>query len=106
MARQGKPYLGLAAIQDQHPFDAAGSTWPSFDRTPVISCREGRAARISTLVQLILFRYLYAAAWTAYQDGDLEAVFPLGTYRLRRDHHVRVSGVDRPRATGPPPLAA
>jgi len=94
-------FMGIEAVMAQDPRDSAGPTWPTFARNPRIACKGDSAARFAILEELVSWRIRYRLAWEARKAGDLEAVFPLGTFELRRDHHVRIRG-----ATGPPALAA
>jgi hypothetical protein len=99
---QGKTrYMGVEAVLAQDPRESAGPTWPTFARNPRIACKGDSVARFAILEELVAWRVRYRLAWEARKAGDLEAVFPLGTFLLRRDHHVKIRG-----ATGPPLLAA
>jgi len=101
--------MGVVAALAQDPRSSAGSVWPSFARVPRIACKGDRAARFAILEELVSWRIRYRMALElrrqalAAQDGTAHLIeFPLGTYQLLRDHHVRIRGVTR----APPSLAA
>ena len=85
-------YMGVEAVLAQDAGDSAGPTWPTFARNPRIACKGDSVARFAILEELVSWRIRYRLAWEARKAGDPEAVFPLGTFLLRRDHHVRIRG--------------
>ena len=63
-----------------------GEDW--FSLNPEIAAKD-RDIRIAAIQALVNFRKDYRFAWEAYQDGDLDAEFPAGSWWMPRYAHCR-----------------
>ncbi len=90
-ARYGK-VLGPVAARNVRPFQRA-KTWETFGVIhPHFATGPGRVAeRVEAAEQLVAFLEDYRACWRRYRAGELDVVFPYGTYLMRVRHHVRVA---------------
>jgi REP element-mobilizing transposase RayT len=80
---QGRTFLGERGVLRQDPESSPTTKAPRRQRNPRIACRD-KKTRIAAIKALQQFERCYRAARTAWRDGDLAAVFPAGTYWLRR----------------------
>ena len=84
-ARSG--FLGVARVLRQKP---NGRPAPGERRralSPRVAARD-KWKRIEALGRLVEFLRAYRSAWAARQAGEVDAVFPCGTYLLRVVHGV------------------
>jgi putative transposase len=86
---EGTRVLGRAQVLQQRPSDRPGSHEPRRALSPRVAS-VNKWARFETLQRNKLFVAAYRAARDLWQAG-MEAVFPLGTYWLRRFANVTVS---------------
>lgn len=87
-----RKFKGVAWVLGQKPTDRPASEAPRRELNPRVAAR-CRWKRIEALTRLKDFVDDYRRAWAARRAGDLDAVFPAGTYLLRVLHGVPCAGV-------------
>jgi putative transposase len=87
--RNGTRILGVAAIKRQSPFATAKSREERFGLDPRIAAKR-KWVRIAALQRLKTFQAHYRDALDRRRRGDLDVVFPAGTYKLALLGLVRV----------------
>jgi REP element-mobilizing transposase RayT len=80
-------FLGAARVLKQNPRSRPSSVEPRRNMRPRVAARN-KWMRIEALVRLKEFVRAYRAAWAERRAGNLDAVFPAGTYLLRVLHSV------------------
>jgi hypothetical protein len=75
--------MGRRAVLDQKWNDRPGSREPRRKLDPRVAARS-KWSRIEALLRNRAFREAYAAARAAFVTGFGQAIFPAGTYWLRR----------------------
>jgi hypothetical protein len=98
-ARQGRPPLGARAISRLHPWseprtlrESRGQRVPSFR----IGARGivGQQAHVEAALETRGFRDGYRQARLAREAGDMQRLFPFGTYQMRVRHGAAVATPD------------
>ncbi|HET9953801.1 MAG TPA: hypothetical protein VFQ61_04840, partial [Polyangiaceae bacterium] len=84
--RSGAKLLGRKAVLRASAFDTPQSSEPRRNLRPAVACRD-EATRVHVLTQLLAFRRAHEAARQRVAAGELEAMFPYGTYRMRLMGH-------------------
>ena len=92
--RTRTPILGVRAIKDQSPYETPATSEERRGITPRVAAKS-KWARIAALQRNKRFELRYRQALAARRAGDLQVLFPAGTYKLRLLGLVRVE---------PPPL--
>lgn len=82
-----RAFVGVARILKQDPRSRPASVEPRRNLRPRIAARN-KWMRIDALVRRKEFLRAYRAAWAERRAGNLDAVFPAGTYLLRVLHGV------------------
>jgi putative transposase len=82
--RQGRPFLGRRGVLRQRVADRPGDHEPHFELNPRVAGRD-KWKRIEALGRLRSFRSSYRQAWEQFRAGLRGAVFPAGTWKLRRE---------------------
>ena len=82
--RQGRPFLGRRAVLQQRVTDRPGDHEPHFGLNPRVAGRD-KWKRIEALARLRSFVAAYRRAWEQLKAGFRVAVFPAGTWKLRRE---------------------
>jgi hypothetical protein len=85
----GIPILGVATIKDQSPFETPATSEERFGISPRVAAKS-KWARIAALQRNKRFLERYREAFEARRRGDLDFLFPFGTYQLRVIGLVRV----------------
>jgi REP element-mobilizing transposase RayT len=85
---EGRRFLGRANVLRQDPFASPRSAEPRRRLSPRVATRD-KWRRIESLLRLKSFESEYRDARLAFEQGDREVVFPVGTYLLRRRFQVR-----------------
>jgi putative transposase len=75
------PILGVHAIKDQSPYETPATSEDRFGITPRVAAKS-KWARIEALQRHKRFVAAYREAFEARRRGDLDVVFPYGTYHL------------------------
>jgi REP element-mobilizing transposase RayT len=83
--KHGGKFLGVKAALAQDPFGCPRSFEPRRGLSPRIAARD-KWKRIEALLRLKTFVDAYREAWAARRAGNLNAVFPAGTYLMRVLH--------------------
>ncbi|MDA3864790.1 MAG: transposase [Deltaproteobacteria bacterium] len=88
--RDHKKPLGKRKILKQDPFSRPlkGSSEGGFN--PAVACKD-KELRIKATSWLKNFRISYRKAWERYRRGERDVEFPYGTFKLVREHDVRVA---------------
>ncbi|MEM9188022.1 MAG: hypothetical protein AAGF12_02505 [Myxococcota bacterium] len=76
--------LTMKHTKQASSYEVFGSLNPQFAAGGVVEAAKRAVAKIRA------FRLRYAAAWKAYKEGDLDAVFPFGTWCMRVRYHCAV----------------
>jgi hypothetical protein len=87
-ARTGRRVLGRKAILRQSPYACPKSFCPRRGLKPRVAARN-RQLRREQLARNKSFRHRYRAAYERRRAGELEVLFPYGTYALARQGLVR-----------------
>lgn len=87
--RTGKRVLGRRGVRGQHWLDVPTTFEPRRDLRPRVATRNVWA-RVEALMRNRAFAKAYTKARAAWLDG-LDAVFPVGTYWLRRFANVPIA---------------
>ena len=80
---EGRSFMGRAKVLRQSPFDSPRSHEPRRQLNPRVAGRS-KWARIEAIQRLKSFIDDYRQAWSAFRRGDRAALFPHGTYWMRR----------------------
>ena len=88
--RNGRPFMGVAAVLAQDPHKPVGETAPSFTRNPRIAGRRRLKAFFERLRELVEWRQRYREALLRWRAGDRRAAFPFGSYSMPRMHGALV----------------
>ncbi|HET9595864.1 MAG TPA: hypothetical protein VFP65_09805 [Anaeromyxobacteraceae bacterium] len=80
-------FLGVARVLRQKTTASPAGREPRRKLNPRIAARD-KWKRIEALGRLVEFLVRYQRAWDARREGDVDAVFPAGTYLLRVLHRV------------------
>ena len=88
--RDGRPFMGIAAVLAQDPHKSVGETSPSFARNPRIAGRRRLKSFFERLAELVEWRQRYRDALLRWRSGDRRARFPYGSYALPRMHGALV----------------
>ncbi len=83
LAECSRTIAGPAAVKAQNPFDCPKSHRPAKDFNPSVACAS-KWHRVEALQRIKEFLDAYLDAWRDFQKGNKEAVFPAGTYWMRR----------------------
>ncbi|MGE0788101.1 MAG: transposase [Sandaracinaceae bacterium] len=87
----GWKVLGAVAVRAASPYRRATSFEPFGTRRPHLAAGRGqKQARLEAIAALREFRAAYRAALAQWRAGERDAVFPAGTYKMRRLHGVHV----------------
>ncbi len=107
VAEEGRSFLGIRSIRAQSPFDRPKTREPRTNLNPRIACRD-KWKRIEAIGRRKVFLNRYRQAFSAWREGNTEAVFPVGTYWMRHHAGARCAeglcAVDAARSLPPPPL--
>jgi len=94
-ARRGRPVRTPDEVRAIHPYDepktlreAGGQTVPCF------RVGGGPLARMKGAVEVTAWRKQYREARKRWEAGDRDAVFPHGTYQMRRRYDAKVADPD------------
>jgi REP element-mobilizing transposase RayT len=99
----GRSFMGMAAAMRVSPDDTPNTVEPRRTLNPRFACRD-TDGRITALRGYTTWLLTYRAAYREYRRGNLDALFPDGTYLMRIHHHVRVgAGAPETVAFPPPP---
>jgi REP element-mobilizing transposase RayT len=85
VASSGRRFLGVARILAQHPFGRPPPSEARRKLNPRVAGRD-KWKRIEALARLAAFVDRYRAALDERRAGNLEVVFPAGTYLMRVAH--------------------
>jgi putative transposase len=88
VAAENRRFLGADWVTAQHPFGQPATAAPMGALRPRLACRD-KWKRIEALHRLAEFARAYREAFAAWKKGVRDALFPPGTYQLRRTHGVR-----------------
>jgi len=91
VASRGGAFVGAAKVLAQKPRSAPAPGEPRFGLNPRIAARD-KWKRIEAISRLKSFLAAYRAAWRERRAGARDALFPAGTYLLRRMHGVQCAG--------------
>jgi REP element-mobilizing transposase RayT len=91
LEREGRTFLGAAAVLAQSPFARPGTAEPRRGLSPRVACRN-KWKRIEALGRLKEFVFAYKAALDAWREGVRDALFPEGTWKMRVLHAARCAG--------------
>jgi hypothetical protein len=86
----GKKVLGMKRVRAQH-FRAIPGCEDMFGRQPTVSASD-KWGRIEGIVRRRVFESAYKLARMLWLDGDRDAVFPNGTWLMRKRFGVRCLG--------------
>ncbi|HET8569781.1 MAG TPA: hypothetical protein VFM93_12455 [Candidatus Limnocylindria bacterium] len=89
--RRGRGFLGVAGVLAQKPTARPAPGERRRTLRPRVAAGD-KWKRIEALGRLVEFLRAYRDAWAARCAGDLDAVFPCGTYLLRVMHGVSCAG--------------
>jgi REP element-mobilizing transposase RayT len=87
IASSGRRFAGVARVLAQHPFGRPAPGEPRRKLNPRAAVRD-KWKRIEALARLAAFVDRYRAALDDRRAGNLDAVFPAGTYLMRVAHGV------------------
>jgi hypothetical protein len=87
--KTGIPILGVRTIKDQSPYETPATSEERFGIKPRVACRS-KWARIAALQRNKHFEAAYREAFERRRHGDVDVVFPFGTYKLQVLGLVRV----------------
>ncbi|MBT8492278.1 MAG: hypothetical protein KJO07_04395 [Deltaproteobacteria bacterium] len=87
---EGKSFLGADAVLRQKIDGSPNSFEPRRTLSPTLACRD-KWRRIELLQATTEFRRDYKSAMEQWMAGNREAVFPLGTYKMRVIHRARIA---------------
>jgi putative transposase len=87
--KTGIPILGVRTIKDQSPYETPATSEERFGIKPRVACKS-RWARIAALQRNKHFEAAYREAFERRRHGDVDVVFPFGTYKLQVLGLVRV----------------
>ncbi|MBN2724716.1 MAG: hypothetical protein JXR95_11655 [Deltaproteobacteria bacterium] len=82
-------WLGVESIKRVDPFTAPKTESPLWILKPNFISAD-RDKRYSMWLQWKSFQIAYKLAWNKCIDGDHEVEFPLGTYKMRLHHNVKI----------------
>ena len=85
--RAGLPFAGAKAVRRQACTDAPKTPTKRGQLNPRVATRN-RWLRIEAIQRDRAFVGAYAECRGQWCAGDREVVWPVGTYQMRRDHHV------------------
>jgi REP element-mobilizing transposase RayT len=85
VASSGRRFLGVPRILAQHPFNRPAPGEPRRKLNPRVAARD-KWKRIEALSRLAAFIDRYRAALGERRAGNLDAIFPAGTYLMRVAH--------------------
>jgi len=85
--REGRKFLGAAAVRRQDPFDSPTTREPRRGISPRVATRN-RWLREEVLARCADFARAYRDALAAWRIKHRSVVFPLGTYLMRVQHQV------------------
>jgi hypothetical protein len=91
----GRPVMRRKDIQRVDPFEAPNSRRPKYKLNPRLAAGGDRGALQQGIAALRHFRESYRRAWQRFCEG-VRAVFPAGTYLMRRLYRVRCARLDTP----------
>jgi hypothetical protein len=91
MNKKGQSFLGIAAIMRQKYTDQSQKKDPHNEINPRIACKD-KWTRIEALAKLTGFVVEYKEALEEWKAGKRNVLFPYGTYKMKRDAHVRCKG--------------
>jgi REP element-mobilizing transposase RayT len=86
--RQGRPFLGRRGVLRQRIAERPVDHEPHFELNPRVAGRD-KWKRIEALGRLRAFVAAYRRAWEQLKAGLRAAVFPAGTWKLRRELGVQ-----------------
>ncbi len=95
LAHEGRSFMGEKAVLRADPFDSPTSTRPKYKLNPRLAAGGDHEAMQQGIAALRNFRECYREAWHRYRRG-LKAVFPAGTYLMRRLYGVCCEPLDTP----------
>jgi len=95
MAHEGRTFMGAKAVLRQDPFDAPSSPRPKYQRNPRLAAGGNHEALQHGIAALRNFRERYREAWRKFREG-IQAVFPAGTYLMRRLYRCACEPLDTP----------
>ncbi|HET9956475.1 MAG TPA: hypothetical protein VFQ61_18345 [Polyangiaceae bacterium] len=84
--RTGGKLLGRKAVLRASAFDTPHSSEPRRNLRPAVACSDEQT-RVHVLAQLVAFRRAHEAARQRVAAGELDALFPYGTYKMRLMGH-------------------
>jgi REP element-mobilizing transposase RayT len=87
IASSGRRFAGVARVLAQHPFGRPATGEPRRTHNPRAAARD-KWKRIEALARLTAFIDRYRAALDERRAGNLDAIFPAGTYLMRVAHGV------------------
>jgi putative transposase len=90
IAKEGRSFLGRRAVLAQRHIDSSDTREPRRKLNPCIAAGS-REVRKVAIERLKLFWADYARAWHAWKSGLRDALFPPGTYAMRRAHCAAVA---------------
>jgi REP element-mobilizing transposase RayT len=95
MAAKGRAFMGAKAVLRQDPFEAPNSRRPRYGRNPRLAAGGSREALQQGIAALRHFRERYRRAWNEFRN-NAHAVFPAGTYLMRRLYNCACEPLDAP----------
>lgn len=95
MAAEGRPFRGARAVLTQRPFDAPHGRRAKHGMNPRLAATGNPQALRQGIAALRSFRERYREAWNKFRSG-IAAVFPAGTYLMRRLFNCPCEPVDVP----------
>lgn len=78
----GRGVVGFEALVSMSAFDAPTTPEKKRDLRPAIACKE-KWTRVAAIAELQKFRIAYRVARRAFASGELDVVFPAGTWLMR-----------------------
>lgn len=79
---KGRSVFGRRAVLSSSPFDSPTTYEPRRTLRPVLAAQE-RHVRMEEMGKIVEFRVAYREARRLFARGQLDVLFPVGTYRMR-----------------------
>ena len=86
----GRRFMGADKVLRQNPYSSPDTFEPRRRLSPTLACRD-KWRRIEELQIQKGFKRDHRRCMEQWMAGDRDVVFPLGTYKMRVLHRVRVA---------------